>query len=95
MTASLPATYKRWILNEYTTGPLNDNTFKLEEVPFPELQDGQIACRVSTIGYEPSMRPSYSLEKSYRGPQPLHKPLWAFGIGEVVASKSDKHKVGA
>lgn len=93
---TLPSQNKRWVLNEYTTGPLNDQTFKMETVPLAadSLKQGEILVKVATLGFEPAMRPSYSLEKSYRDPQPLHEPLWAFGLGEVVVSKNDKFKVG-
>lgn len=96
-TATLPKSYKSWVLNEYAKGPINQNTFKLQDVPMPDvnaLPADHILIRVQRIAMEPSMRPSISEGKSYREPQALHQPMWAFGIGEVVGSSSEKFQIG-
>lgn len=97
-STTLPKTYKQWVLNEYAAGPINENTFKLQDVPMPDinaLPANHILVKVQRIAMEPSMRPSISPGKSYREPQALHQPMWAFGIGEVVGTSSpDKFKVG-
>lgn len=95
--ASLPKTYKAWFLNDYAKGPINENTFRLVDQPMPDvnnLKPNHILVRTQRVAMEPSMRPSISLGKSYREPHPLSDPMWAFGIGEIVASTSDAYPVG-
>jgi hypothetical protein len=70
-TASLPKNNRAWILNKYAKGPVNDNTFKLQESPLPDmnaLPDNHVLVKVLTLAFEPAMRPSISTDKSY---QPL------------------------
>lgn len=96
-TTTLPKSYKSWVLNEHAKGPINENTFKLKDVPMPDvnaLPANHVLIRVQRIAMEPSMRPSISLGKSYREPHPLNEPMWAFGIGEVVGSSAEQFKVG-
>lgn len=97
-TPQLPSTYRAWVLNEYARGPMNDNTFKLVEQKMPDvnnLPESHVLIKVQYIGLEPAMRPSISLGKSYREPQPLGQPMWAYGIGKVVASTDPKVQVGS
>lgn len=95
--ASLPSVNRAWVLNEYAKGPINDNTFKLKESPLPDvnnLPNNHILVKVLRLAFEPAMRPSVSLDKSYREPHPLHTPMWALGIGLVVGSNSKNYAVG-
>lgn len=73
-TASLPKNNRAWILNEYAKGPVNDNTFKLQESPLPDvnaLPDNRVLVKVLILAFEPAMRPSISTDKSYQPPHPL------------------------
>jgi NADPH-dependent curcumin reductase CurA len=96
--SALPKINKAWVLNEYAKGPVTDNTFKLKEVPITDaekLPADNVLVKVLRLAMEPAMRPSVSEGKSYRPPHPLGETMWAIGIGEVVASKSDKYAVGS
>jgi NADPH-dependent curcumin reductase CurA len=73
-STSLPKVNRAWVLNEYAKGPVNDNTFKLKESPLPDttsLPANHVLVKVLRLAFEPSMRPSISLDKSYREPHPL------------------------
>lgn len=95
---SLPTANRAWVLKEYAKGPIHDNTFKLEESPLPDvsnLPNDHILVKVLRLAFEPSMRPSISLDKSYREPHPLNTTIWAIGIGQVVGSNSKNFAVGS
>lgn len=36
MSATIPKTNRAWVLNEYAKGPVNENTFKLKELPISD-----------------------------------------------------------
>lgn len=92
---STTTTYKSWVLNEYVKGELNKNNFRLVEQPLPkDIPTNHVLIRTLYVGFEPAMRPSISLGKSYREPHPLNTPMWAFGIGVVAESKSSRYKRG-
>lgn len=64
------------MLKKYAEGPINDDTFKLEEKALPDtnnLPKDHILVQVQILAFEPSMRPSISTEKSYQQPQPLEQ----------------------
>lgn len=70
---SLPTSTKAWVLTQYLEGAMSEKEhFALRDFPLAPLQDGQVLVKVQTIGLEPAMRPSFSLEKSYREPTPLN-----------------------
>lgn len=73
-SSSLPKVNRAWVLNEYAKGPVTDNTFELKESPMPDMSsllENHILVKVLRLAFEPSMRPSISLDKSYREPHPL------------------------
>ncbi|MEK8052113.1 NADP-dependent oxidoreductase [Ideonella sp. DXS22W] len=73
--------------------PTVDN-FRLETVPVPELQDGQVLVRHHYLSLDPYMRGRMSESKSYANPQPLGETMIGGTVGEVVATRSPHFAVG-
>lgn len=87
-------TYKRIVLASRPEGEVSPTNFRLEEVPVPELQDGQILIRNHYLSLDPYMRMRMSTAKSYADPQPLDETMIGGTVGEVIASKNPKYKEG-
>ncbi|MFH5880350.1 NADP-dependent oxidoreductase [Arthrobacter sp. NA-172] len=73
--------------------PVLDN-FRLAETDLPELQDGQILVRNEFMSVDPYMRGRMNDVKSYSAPFRLDAALDGGAVGEVIASRSEAHKVG-
>lgn len=90
----LPTTTQQWVLASRPTGMPTDENFRLETVDLPELNDGDIlvANKVATV--DPYMRGRMNDVKSYIPPFQIDQPLTGGAVGTVLATKSDKFKVG-
>ena len=77
-------------------GMVAEDCFQLAEGPIPEPADGQALIRVLYLAIDPAIR-SWIDEKGsgYLPAVELGDPVRASGVGVVVASRSDKHPVGA
>ena len=73
--------------------PSADN-FKLVETPIPELEVGQVLVRHRYLSLDPYMRGRMNEGKSYALPQPLNAVMIGGTVGEVVASRHEKYRVG-
>jgi NADPH-dependent curcumin reductase CurA len=58
------------------------------------LQDGQVLVRNHYLSLDPYMRGRMNEGKSYAQPQPLNEVMEGGTVGEVVASKAERFKVG-
>jgi hypothetical protein len=56
MPASIPKTTRVIINANPPVGELKPDTFKVEERPLPELQEGQVLVKVLALGNEPAQR---------------------------------------
>ena len=68
--------------------------FRLQEVPVPELQEGQVCVRHHYLSLDPYMRGRMNESKSYAQPQPLGEVMIGGTVGEVVESRHPKFKAG-
>jgi NADPH-dependent curcumin reductase CurA len=73
--------------------PALDN-FRLLEAQIPELAAGQVLVRNQYLSLDPYMRGRMNGGKSYAAPQPLDQVMIGGTAGEVVASRSERFKVG-
>jgi NADPH-dependent curcumin reductase CurA len=73
--------------------PTLDN-FRLVEVRVPELAPGQVLVRHQYLSLDPYMRGRMNEGKSYAAAQPLDQVMIGGTAGEVVASRSERFKVG-
>lgn len=85
---------KQWILAERPVGMPNETTWKFETNPIPEVEDGQLLVKQHYISLDPAMRGWMNDAKSYIPPVQIGEVMRAGTVGEVIASKNDKFKVG-
>ncbi|ORY26140.1 NAD(P)-binding protein [Naematelia encephala] len=96
---SVPTSTQAYILNEPPTGNITPSTFVVETRPIPELKDGQVLVRAVAFSNDPAQRGWMSAnadpKRSYSTPVQKGEVMRAYLLGEVVLSKSEKHKVGS
>ncbi len=85
---------KQILLDSRPEGAAQASNFRLREVPVPDLQDGQILIRHHYLSLDPYMRGRMNDAKSYAKPQALGEVMVGGTVGEVVASRNSKFKVG-
>jgi NADPH-dependent curcumin reductase CurA len=85
---------KRILLASRPEGEARVENFQLDEVPVPELAEGQVLVRHRWLSLDPYMRGRMSEGKSYAQPQPLGEPMIGGTAGEVVASRHAGYAVG-
>lgn len=73
--------------------PTPDN-FKLETAPLPTPGAGEILVRVHYMSLDPYMRGRMDDSKSYAAAVPIGGTMEGGGVGEVIASNSDRFKPG-
>ncbi len=96
MTAAtpLPATNRRLVLAARPTGMVTPDDVRLEEVPVPEIGQGQALVRVRYLSIDPTIRTWMDDAPGYLPPIGIDEVVRSGGIGEVVASRSDAYAVG-
>jgi len=82
------------VLASRPQGEATAANFRLQEVPVPELQEGQVCVRHHYLSLDPYMRGRMNESKSYAQPQPLDEVMIGGTVGEVVASRHPKFSVG-
>jgi NADPH-dependent curcumin reductase CurA len=87
-------TNKQYILSKRPVGMPDTNTWTLEHTPVPELEDGQALIKQHYISLDPAMRGWMNDTRSYIPPVQIGEVMRAGSIGEVIASKNDRFKVG-
>ncbi|HEX7984393.1 MAG TPA: NADP-dependent oxidoreductase [Duganella sp.] len=90
----MPATYQRIVLASRPQGPVLPENFRLEAVPTPELADGELLIRNHYLSLDPYMRGRMSASKSYADCQALDETMIGGTVGEVIASRNERYKVG-
>ncbi|MFC8041684.1 NADP-dependent oxidoreductase [Paenarthrobacter sp. NPDC057355] len=68
--------------------------FRLAQATLPELAEGQVLVKNQFMSVDPYMRGRMNDVKSYSAPFRLDAALDGGAVGEVIASRSDAHKVG-
>jgi NADPH-dependent curcumin reductase len=70
------------------------DNFRLETVPLPALQDGQVLVRHHFLSLDPYMRMRMNDAKNYAAPQPLDAVMIGGTVGEVAESRHPGYAVG-
>ena len=70
------------------------DNFRLETVPLPALQDGQVLVRHHVLSLDPYMRMRMNDAKNYAAPQALNEVMIGGTAGEVAESKHPGFAVG-
>jgi NADPH-dependent curcumin reductase CurA len=85
---------RRFLLARRPVGHVTREDFSFEQVPVPELVDGQILVRNQYLSLDPAMRGWMNEGKSYIAPVGLGEVMRALGVGEVLESNDPKFAVG-
>jgi NADPH-dependent curcumin reductase len=85
---------RQWLLASRPTGEASAANFRLQQVPVPDLADGQVLVRHQFLSLDPYMRGRMNESKSYAQPQPLDAVMIGGTAGEVVASSNPHFAVG-
>jgi NADPH-dependent curcumin reductase CurA len=62
--------------------------------PLPELRDGQVAARIDYISIDPGMTAWIANKRGYMPPVRPGGVMRAFGVAEIIESRSDSLKTG-
>ena len=90
----MATTNKRLVLASRPSGEPTPQNFRLEEVPLPALNDGEVLVRHHYLSLDPYMRGRMNEGKSYAQPQPLNAVMIGGTVGEVVESRHAGYKAG-
>jgi NADPH-dependent curcumin reductase CurA len=83
---TIPTTYRRIVLASRPEVEVKPDHFRLETVPVPALQPGEVLVRNQYLSLDPYMRGRMSDAKSYVPPQALGEVMVGGTVGEVLAS---------
>ena len=84
---------RRWVLARRPNGVPCTDDFRLEDTTLPDLLDGQALIRVDHISVDPGMRSRLSGD-SYAPALDIGATIESAGVGQVIASRSQKLKEG-
>src|SRR4051794_38282970 len=91
----VPATTRIVTLASRPQGRPTQDDFRTEEVPIPDLADGEILVRNIYMSVDPAMRGRMDPgEKHYTTNFTVGGPLDGSSVGQVVASRSDAFQPG-
>ncbi len=91
----MTSTSRRLVLASRPTGMVDDSVVELQEVPVPEPGPGEAVVAVRYLSIDPTIRGWMDDRPGYLPPIELGAVVRSGGIGEVVASNSDRYPVGA
>jgi NADPH-dependent curcumin reductase len=90
----IPKTQRRIVLASRPPGEPKESDFRLETVPTPEAQHGEVLVRVIYLSLDPYMRGRMRDAASYAAPIGIGEVMGGGIVGEVVASRHATLKVG-
>ncbi|KAL1412430.1 hypothetical protein Q8F55_000175 [Vanrija albida] len=82
------------LANRPERGPITPKTFRKESVPLKTPGDGEVVVKVELLSIDPAMRMWLVDTRSYLPPVQIGETMRANGLGRVVATRSDRFKVG-
>jgi NADPH-dependent curcumin reductase CurA len=85
---------RRWVMAKRPVGEPTDDCFELQEVPVPELEEGEVLVEVHYLSLDPYMRGRMRDAKSYAEPIAIGEVITGETAGVVVESKSERWAVG-
>jgi NADPH-dependent curcumin reductase CurA len=87
-------TYQRIVLASRPKGEVSPSNFRLESVPVPAINEGEVLVRNHYLSLDPYMRMRMEDVKSYAAPQAIDEVMVGGTVGEIAESKNPKFKVG-
>jgi NADPH-dependent curcumin reductase CurA len=85
---------RRLVLAQRPTGIVDESTIRLEGVPVPEPGPGQALVKVRFLSIDPTIRTWMNDATGYLPPIAVGETIRSIGIGEVVASHTERFAVG-
>lgn len=76
-------------LRSYPQGAVQADTWTFTREALPSLEDGQVQIRLHCLSVDPGMRGWITPKRSYMPPVQPGEVMRAFGVGEVLASRSN------
>jgi NADPH-dependent curcumin reductase len=89
-----PPLITRVVLARHIAGQPALDDFRLETLPMPELDDGQLLIAHHWVSADPGTRSRLSGQASYAGALPLGAVIDGFAVGTVVASRNPRWAEG-
>lgn len=93
MSETSKPVFKKWTLAKHPSGVPTPDCFKLVENEMPVLEDGQVFIRTHYFSLDPGMRGRLSGD-SYAAGLQIGDIIESAGLGEIIASKSERFAVG-
>ena len=87
-------TFQRIVLASRPQGVVSAANFRLESVPLPTLEAGQVLIRNHYLSLDPYMRGRMEETKSYATPQALGETMIGGTVGEVIESSNPGFAIG-
>ena len=84
---------KQWVLAKRPIGLATVEDFRLEEVPIPNIEEGQALVKTLYLGVAPVMLRYMNNETEFERPLHIGDVMHGRGVGRVVESKCDAFKV--
>lgn len=85
---------QRIVLASRPDGEPGLENFRIEEMPLPELSEGEVLLKVLYLSLDPYMRGRMSAAKSYAAPVAIGAVMEGGTVAEVLSSRSDLLKPG-
>jgi len=85
---------KQWVMASRPIGLVKPSDFRLEEVPVPDIKEGQILLKTLYLGVAPVVMRYMTNDTDFERPMNVGDVMIGRGVGRVVKSKCSKYKVG-
>lgn len=85
---------RRIVLRSRPTGIPDPDTFRVEEVPVPELEDGQVLLQNRVFAIDPAVRGMLDDVKSYLPAVPIGGLIPTMVLGRVIQSRNPDFREG-
>lgn len=91
---SQPLVNRRVVLSDRPKGVPQANHFAIDEIPVPDLSDGELLIKTLYWSIDPAMRGWANNAPNYLPPVEIGAAMRAFAVGEVVASRNAGYEAG-
>jgi len=88
-------TMRRWVIRARPLGrAIAESDFGFETLPLEEPREGQVQLRTLWLGFDPAQKSWIENIAGYMEPSEIGGVVPAIGLGQVVASRSERFAVG-
>lgn len=85
---------RRWLLSRRPKGLPEADDFTFEEVEVPPPDEGEVVVQMRYLSLDPAMRGWMNEGPSYVPAIKIGQVMRAYGVGQIVESRSDRYAVG-